>query len=65
MQNVEENDVVVWFDESSPNKWPLARVVKAKKSPLDGNVRSVILRTGENFYERDVTRLCIILKNEQ
>ena len=60
----QEGDVVVVFEEEWAKKWPLGIVQSATRSELDGLVRVVEVKIGDKTYARDVTRLCLVIKNE-
>ena len=64
-RNVAVNDVVLLVDESLPRgRWPLGRVSAVRQSG-DGLVRTVVVKARGHEYERPITKLVVILENEE
>ena len=64
-RNVSVGDVVLITDETVPRcHWPLGRVTKIHISS-DGLVRKVDVRYGAKIYERPISKLVMILENEE
>lgn len=56
--NIQINDLVLIKDmNSSPNNWPLARVIEIHPG-TDGLVRVVTVRTSNSTFKRSITKIC-------
>ena len=60
-RNFVEGDVVVVFEASDVNKWPLGVIEKTVTSPLDGLVRTVHVRRGGKLYVRDASQVSLLV----
>ena len=63
-RNVRVNDIVLLVGEGEARcHWPLGRIVDSVISD-DGLVRKVKIRVGEKVFLRPVSKIIIILENE-
>jgi hypothetical protein len=59
-RNIEENDIVLIIDPSTPRGlWPIGRVVKVFAG-ADGVVRSATVKNKDGEYRRPVAKLCLL-----
>jgi Family of unknown function (DUF5641) len=59
-RNIEENDIVLIIDPSTPRGlWPIGRVVKVFPG-ADGVVRSATVKNKDGEYRRPVAKLCLL-----
>ncbi|XP_064386059.1 uncharacterized protein LOC135334711 [Halichondria panicea] len=64
-RNIETGDLVLIHENSPiPTKWPLARVVKVHPGK-DNLVRVATVRTATGTYTRPVTKLALLLPNDE
>ena len=64
-RNVKVGDIVLMMYESRPRcHWPLAKVTDVKYS-RDGLVRSVWVKSESKLYERPLTKLIMVLEDEE
>ncbi len=64
-RNIETGDLVLIHESSPiPTKWPLARVVKVHPGK-DNLVRVATVRTATGTYTRPVTKLALLLPNDE
>ena len=58
-------DVVLVVDPEQPRgRWPLGRIVEIFPG-ADGHVRAVSVRIGQSVLKRSITRLCLIVPEEE
>ena len=57
------NIVCVRGEQTSPTRWPLARVIEVTQGK-DGLIRIVTIRTSKGAYTRPVTKLVPLLSEE-
>ena len=58
-------DVVLVVDPEQPRgRWPLGRIVEIFPG-ADGHVRAVSVRIGQSVLKRSITRLCLIMPEEE
>ena len=63
--NYKVGDIVcVKGEQTSPTKWPLARIIKVTPGK-DGLVRVVTIRTSKGVYTRPITRLVPLLSEKE
>lgn len=64
-RNLQVGDVVLMMDENSPRcHWPVARV-DAVKTGHDGLVRSVTVKRGKSVFDRPLSKLILLCKNDK
>ena len=62
-RNLQENDLVLIVDPTSPRgHWPLGRVIKPLSGP-DGIVRTAIVKTQAGERIRSVAKLCLLIES--
>ena len=62
-RNLQENDLVLIVDPTSPRgHWPLGRVIKPLPGP-DGIVRTAIVKTQAGERIRSVAKLCLLIES--
>lgn len=64
-QNLQVGDLVVIQEQNlPPTKWKLGRIQETYPGE-DGLVRTVLLRTGDGIFKRPITKLGLLLENEE
>jgi hypothetical protein len=61
LREYKEDDVVAFFDSSKPNRWPLGLIERVHYSAVDGIARTVSVRVKDTIYERDVSKVALLV----